>query len=184
MNNPIPLDLARTVLAAYWAAEGSEHDMMRAALAAHLSELAALPAVRDLALADRREADVEAIEREAASWMRDGGFLTARSFAHRIAAALSDATNGGHWEEGVEAYHRAMAAGLPRRSEVRGPTDAAVELNYGWVPADPDAALIEHMAQHLASDGGDLVDDTYRDIARAHLDALREVATVTLRADA
>ena len=150
MNNPIPLGLTQRVLDAYYdSPNGDAPSDMQAALTAHLPELAAC---------HYREVDVEVIERA----LRNTPGLSYEHDAKAIAAALSDATNGGHWEEGVEAYRRAMAAGLPRRSELRGPADAAVELNYGWVPADPDAALLA------------IVDaDT---LAR-----LREVAEVTAR---
>ena len=59
-TNPVPLDLARAVRSASLTASSRTADEdMRIALAAHLSDFAALPAVRDLVLAERREADVE-----------------------------------------------------------------------------------------------------------------------------
>ena len=153
MNNPIPLDLAKRVRAAYIDAplDTTVYEDMRAALAAHLPELAAC---------HYREVDPEVINRAMFDLHYDPD--DALSDSRAIAAALSDATNGGHWEEGDEAYERAMKAGLPRKSEYRGPTSTAVELSYGWVPANPDAALLA------------IVDaDT---LAR-----LREVAEVTAR---
>ena len=162
MNNPIPLDLVTDVRKSYLAAPSRDvGESMQAALAAHLPEIAALPAVRDLVLADRREADVEVIVAaiERFHWLGEGSYDDA--LAKHIAAALSDATNGGHWEEGEEAYERALKAGLPRRAEYRGPANCHGAL-YGWVPADPDARLLA------------IVDaDT---LAR-----LREVAEVTAR---
>ena len=161
MNNPIPLDLAHRIRAAYIDAplDTTYSEDMQAALAAHLPDLAALPAVRDLVLADRREADVEVINRAMLDLHYDPE--DALSDSRAIAAALSDATNGGHWEKGSEAYDRAMKAGWPRKAEHRGPSNSDPTF-YGWVPTNPDAALLA------------IVDaDT---LAR-----LREVAEVTAR---
>lgn len=155
MNNPIPLDLAGRILDAYaHNTTGGPAADMQAALAAHLPELAAC---------HYREVDAEVIERVLREVFLGAGWdRVPETIGPSIAAALSDATNGGHWEEGDEAYDRAMKAGLPRKSEYRGPNSTAVELSYGWVPADPDAALLA------------IVDaDT---LAR-----LREVAEVTAR---
>ena len=160
MNNPIPLDLAKRVWRDYCIATDLDIAAdMQAALAAHLPELAALPAIRDLVLADRREADVEVIRR----WADINNVTMGTAHPALLAAALSDATNGGHWEEGDEAYNRAMKAGFPHRIEcVVNGTVGSTRTLYGWVPADPDAALLA------------IVDaDT---LAR-----LREVAEVTAR---
>ena len=96
--------------------------------------------------------------------------------------AQQGAEQGGKWVKCDDVPAHEHPAGTRwRETRIAG---GAWEGREHWEPAtppDPDAALVEHMAQHLASDGGDLVDDTYRDIARAHLDALREVAEVTAR---
>ena len=123
MNNPIPLDLARRVrLDCYIGTAPDADTAMQAALAAHLPEIAALPAVRDLVLADRREADVE---------------------LKRITAALDDAHHGGHWEE---CDHSAFFSDEAKRGRRRGTYEAYSTVTYErWVPAtppDPDAALL------------------------------------------
>ena len=150
MNNPIPLDLARSFGKSWHDADYGlgPDERIAEALAAHLPELAALPAVRDLVLADRRGVDVEVIAKVLhddsgcqEEWpcypVSNTEYYRAR--ANRIAAALSDATSGGHWEEGTEAYNRAMKAGLPRRVEYRGPaiTAAGPAGPAAWVPAGP-----------------------------------------------
>lgn len=158
MNQPISLDLAQRVRATYdGSLRSSFAEDMQAALASHLPEIAALPAVRDLVLADRREADVEVI----LDTINNGMWGDWIALAKAIAAALSDATNGGHWEEGSEAYDRAMKAGWPRKAEHRGPSNSDPTF-YGWVPVNPDAPLLS------------IVDaDT--------LAKIREIADVTIR---
>lgn len=153
MNNPIPLDLAGRVRAAYIDAplDTTVDEDMQAALAAHLPEIAAC---------HYREVDVEVIERELPLALRY--FHPAPGdVAKHIAAALSDATNGGHWEDRArEQWEAAVGKGERWQIEATGFGDA---YHYRqWVPANPDAALLT------------IVDaDT---LAR-----LREVAEVTAR---
>ena len=152
MNIPIPLDLARAVLAAYWAADGSEHDMMQAALAAHLPEIAACR---------YREVDASVIERVLREVFLGAGWdRVPETIGPSIAAALSDATNGGHWEE---CDYSAFYSDEAKRGRRRGTYEGRSAVTYErWVPANPDAALLA------------IVDaDT---LAR-----LREVAEVTAR---
>ena len=63
-TNPVPLDLARAVRSASLTASSRTADEdMRIALAAHLPDFAAVPAVRELVLAERRETDVPSCPR-------------------------------------------------------------------------------------------------------------------------
>ena len=151
MNNPISLDLARRFGKSWHDADyGLDPDERIAeALAAHLPELAAC---------HYREVDVEVIERMLASDRFAPTPVSA--LAKRIAAALSDATNGGHWEE---CDHSTFYSDEAKRGRRRGTYENYSIVAYErWVPANPDAALLA------------IVDaDT---LAR-----LREVAEVTAR---
>ena len=173
MNSTIPLDLAHRVWDTYTdGTTGEATDDMQAALAAHLPELAAC---------HYREVDESVIERElpvALRYVRPAP----GDVAKRIAAALSDAANGGHWEEvtpdqikagdrirvtnehgDIAEYtvtHVDTSGWVFGHSVGRAPSEPHVW--HRWVPADPDAALLS------------IVDaDT---LAR-----LREVAEVTAR---
>lgn len=174
MNNPIPLDLAKRVWDTYYDADTDLDAVteMQAALAAHLPELAAC---------HYREVDESVIERELPVALRY--FHPAPGeVVKRIAAALSDATNGGHWEEvtsdqikagdrirvttehgNITVYtvtHVDICGWVWGHNVMRSPSESHVW--HRWVPADPDAALLA------------IVDaDT---LAR-----LREVAEVTAR---
>lgn len=151
MNNPIPLDLAQRVLAAYVAAplDTTADEDMQAALAAHLPELAAC---------HYREVDPEVILKALRSFVVDDHV---DALAGHVAAALSDATNGGHWEECDYSAYYSDEAERGRRRGTTYENYSAVTYER-WVPADPDAALLT------------IVDaDT---LAR-----LREVAEVTAR---
>ena len=167
MNSPIPLDLAKRVWDTYYATPTSDAvTEMQATLAAHLPELAAC---------HYREVDESVIERELPVALRYV-HPAPGDVAKRIAAALSDATNGGHWEEGDEAFSRAERAGLPRRAEFRG-TASGATTHYGWVPADPDAALIQAVRAYCNDADIGSSDDGIRDL----LARLRQVAEVTAR---
>ena len=175
MNSPIPLDLARRVRTAYIVGplETTPDEDMQTALAKHLPELAAC---------HYREVDESVIERELLVAMRYVVRPAPGEVAKRIAAALSYATNGGHWEEvtsdqikagdrirattehgNIVEYtvtHVDICGWVWGHNIGRGPSEPHVW--HRWVTADPDAALLA------------IVDaDT---LAR-----LREVAEVTIR---
>ena len=153
-NNPVPLDLARRVCNAYYAGaiDTTADEDMQAALVAHLPEIAAC---------HYREVDESVIERELPVALRY--FHPAPGdVAKRIAAALSDAANGGHWEEvapdqikvgdrirvtsehgDIAEYtvtHVDTSGWVCGHSEDRAPSEPHVW--HRWVPADPDAALL------------------------------------------
>ena len=152
MNNPIPLDLAQRVCDTFYDNDIDAVTDIRAALAAYLPELAAC---------HYREVDVEVIAKaiarrygapDGSPWMDE---------AREIAAALSDATNGGHWEDRTSKQWEA-AVGDGERWQIEATAYGAPYRWRQWVPANPDAALLA------------IVDaDT---LAR-----LREVAEVTAR---
>ena len=153
MNSPIPLDLARRVRTAYIVGplETTPDEDMQTALAKHLPELAAC---------HYREVDESVIERELPVALRYV-HPAPGDVAKRIAAALSDATNGGHWEV---CDYQTFFSDEVRRGLRRGTYERSsnIVIHERWVPADPDAALLA------------IVDaDT---LAR-----LREVAEVTAR---
>ena len=171
--NPIPLDLAQRVWNTYDNFGHTPVIDLQDALVEHLPEIAAC---------HHREVDVAVIEHALAD-MPD--FMNYRDRANHIAAALSDADNGGHWEEVTPGQikvgdrirvtnehgdiceytvtHVDTHGWVWGRSIGRGPVEPHVW--HRWVladPADPDAALLA------------IVDaDT---LAR-----LREVAEVTAR---
>lgn len=74
------------------------------------------------------------------------------------------------WDgDGVRAIERTYAKGF-----TIDPTDPGrVFIDPRTVPAEPDADLVETIAQAIAAGAGDSLDDLYRRDARAILDAIR-----------
>ena len=166
MNSPIPLDLAKRVWDTYYATPTSDAvTEMQATLAAHLPELAAC---------HYREVDESVIERELPVALRYV-HPAPGDVAKRIATALSDATNGGHWVkcDDVPAHEHRQGTRW-RETRIAG---GAWEGREHWVPADPDAALIQAVRAYCNDADIGSSDDGIRDL----LARLRQVAEVTAR---
>lgn len=131
MNNRIPLDLAKRIWRDCYEGAAKSAADLQAALAAHLPELAAC---------HYREVDPGVIERELPVAVRYV-HPAPGDVAKRIAAALSDAANGGHWE--VCDYQTFLSNGA-KRGRRRGTYEnySNTVIYERWVPADPDVALL------------------------------------------
>ena len=125
--SPISLDLAQRVWDTYDNFGRNPVTALQDALVEHLPEIAAC---------HRHEVDVAVIEHALAD-MPD--FMNYRDRANHIAAALSDAANGGHWER----YDGPTEdGGLYRQEWQQDKSTVRLASRERWVPADPDAALL------------------------------------------